>query len=495
MQAARLRKQSGQAVVLVAISVLVLTAILALALDGGGIYLDKRQLQNAADAAALAGAELLMAVPSSYTNIHNQAIGNLLLNLPGTSKVGTVCATACPPNKTIGLPGMNGIGTIDLSAGYFVELSVPTSYTYQVSVWHTHPVAVAPIHGFQSTITLAARATAQNGNLPYAIVLLQDKPAYAQYSNFNINGTPGGITLQGPGGSNPNNRGGIFSNASIAPGNGTPSITFSPGGNQGDLWAANEGNSDRTALQAAGAVFGQQTPGLAGLPRSASHLDFPNYPEPAPLAATYNGSTVVNGPPEVLCPGQYTNQINVQNGATGILYPGVYQVQANGVNVQGTLRTFDGGDSYPQTPCAGLQPLSSWGSFDPGVIIEVTPANAAGNTQCNKHIFSAAATSTITLTPSPKYFNISLYVETMPNWQTVCTTQPLGTNVIRFSGGACYSIGGAIYGPADNMVLTGSGCGTGVGQVVAWTLLINGNGNVDETFNPNALPYMKGLTQ
>ena len=89
MQAAWLRKQSGQAVVLVAVAVLVLTAILALALDGGAIYLDKRQLQNAADSAALAGAELLMAVPPSYTAIHNQAMLNLLQNLPGTSKAGT----------------------------------------------------------------------------------------------------------------------------------------------------------------------------------------------------------------------------------------------------------------------------------------------------------------------------------------------------------------------------------------------------------------------
>ena len=495
MEAAWLRKQSGQAVVLVAVAVLVLTAILALALDGGGIYLDKRQLQNAADSAALAGAELLMAVQPSYTNIHNQAIGNLVQNLPGTSK-GAPCSSSCPNNKTIGLPGGNGVGTLNLGAGYYAELSVPTSYTYQVSVWHVHPVAVAPIHGFQSTITLAARATAQNANLPYAIVLLQDKPAYQQYSNFNVNGTPGGITLQGPGGSNLNDRGGIFSNASIAPGNGTPSITFSPGLNQGDLWAVNESNSDRTGLQGPGVVSGQQTVGLPGLPRTASHLDFPSYPEPAPMAATYNGSTVVNGPPVVLCPGQYSNQINVQNGATAILYPGVYQVQANGVSVQGTLRTFNGtDDTYPQTPCLGLPPLGPWGSFDPGVIIEITPANAAGNTQCNKHIFSAAATSTITLTPSPKYFNISLYIETMPNWQNICTSQPLGTNVVRFSGGACYSIGGAIYGPADNMVLTGSGCGTGVGQVVAWTLLINGNGNVNETFDPTQVPYMKGLTQ
>jgi hypothetical protein len=30
---------------------------------------------------------------------------------------------------------------------------------------------------------------------------------------------------------------------------------------------------------------------------------------------------------------------------------------------------------------------------------------------------------------------------------------------------------------------------------VAWTLLINGNGTVNETFSPNALPYLKGLTQ
>src|SRR5207237_5176986 len=108
---------------------------------------------------------------------------------------GTVCSGACPNLRTIGIPGMNGIGTINLSAGYFVELSVPTSYTYQVSVWHTHPVAVAPIHGFQSTIKLAARATAQHTNLPYAIVLLQDKPAYAQWASFIVIGTKGSIAM------------------------------------------------------------------------------------------------------------------------------------------------------------------------------------------------------------------------------------------------------------------------------------------------------------
>jgi Flp pilus assembly protein TadG len=497
MQGSWLRKQSGQAVVLVAVAVLVLTAILALALDGGGIYLDKRQLQNAVDAAALAGAELLMAAPPSYTNIHNQGIQNLVKNIPGTSIGGTVCSPNCPNQPTVGAVGGSGIGTISLGAGYFTELSVTTSYTYRVSVWHTHPVAVAPIHGFQSTLTLAARAVAQNANLPYAVVLLQDKLAYSTYSNFNINGTPGGITLQYTG-SNPNGRGGIFSNASIAPGNGSPSITFGPyppGGTAGDLWAVNESAGDRTALNVSGRVVGYQFETAGNLPFSASHIDFPSYPEPAPPATTFNGSTVTTGT-SVLCPGQYTNQITVQTGATAILYPGVYQVQAYGVSVNGTLRTFASTDAYPQSnPCPGLPSLASWGSFDPGVILEITPANNAGYTTCNKHIFSAAATSTIALTPSPKYFNISLYIEVMPNWQTVCTNAPLGTNVVKITGGACYSIAGAIYGPADNMTIGGSACGSGVGQVVAWTLVINGNGTVNETFDPAKLPYMKGLVQ
>src|SRR5205807_1850331 len=203
MHASWLRKQSGQAVVLVAVAVVVLTAILALALDGGGIYLDRRQIQNAADSAALAGAELLMAIPPSYPGIHNQAIGNL----------------------------------------------------------------------------------------PYAVVALQDKPANSQYHNLNFSASTAVLGLQGGGG--PSARGGVFSNAGIDPGNGIPAITFSPAGNAGDLWAVNEPNGDQSLLNAAGRVTGQQTAGT--LPRLASHLDLPSYPEPAPPAASFNGSTVANG--------------------------------------------------------------------------------------------------------------------------------------------------------------------------------------------------------
>jgi Flp pilus assembly protein TadG len=480
-----LRKQSGQAVVLVAVAVVVLTAILALALDGGRIYLDRRQVQNAADSAALAGAELLMTVPPSYSGIHGQAIANLVKNLPGTSISGTVCSASCPNQPNIGAPGGSGIGTINLGAGYFAQLWVNTSYTYTVTVWHTHQVAVAPIHGFQSTITLAARAVAQNANLPYAVVVLQDKPAYSQYHDLNVTGSTSVLGLQGGGG--PGARGGVFSNANIDPGNGIPAITFTPAGNAGDLWAVNEASGDQTLLNAAGRVTGQQTPGT--LPRVASHLDYPSYPEPAPPGASFNGTTVTSGT-AYLCPGQYTNQINVQSAGTAILFPGVYQVQAGGVNVQGTLRTLASVD----LPISGCGQTLTPGA-DLGVIIEVRPDNTGGSTLCNKNLFAAGSSSTVTLVPSLKYFNVNIYVETMPGWQGICTSAPLGTNVVQFSNGSCYNISGALYGPADNMVLAGNACGTSVGQVIAWTLTVNGSGTLTASLTPSNVPYMKGLTQ
>jgi hypothetical protein len=103
--------------------------------------------------------------------------------------------------------------------------------------------------------------------------------------------------------------------------------------------------------------------------------------------------------------------------------------------------------------------------------------------------------SNISIVPSPKYFNINVYIDTMPNWQSVCTAGPGGTNVVQITGGGYYGIQGAIYGPADNMVISGGGSGSGVGQIVAWTLGLNGGAAINELYDPSHLPYLKGLIE
>lgn len=58
-----MQRQKGQAIVLVVIAMLALLALLGLAIDGGRQYTARRQVQNAADAAALAGTrELALAI-------------------------------------------------------------------------------------------------------------------------------------------------------------------------------------------------------------------------------------------------------------------------------------------------------------------------------------------------------------------------------------------------------------------------------------------------
>ena len=53
------KNERGQSLVIIAIAFLALVAMAALIIDGGSLYLNRRNAQTAADAAALAGAHEL----------------------------------------------------------------------------------------------------------------------------------------------------------------------------------------------------------------------------------------------------------------------------------------------------------------------------------------------------------------------------------------------------------------------------------------------------
>ncbi len=58
-KASYMRDESGQVLIMVTVYLIGLLAMLALVLDGGNIYLQRRRMQNAADAGAIAGARVL----------------------------------------------------------------------------------------------------------------------------------------------------------------------------------------------------------------------------------------------------------------------------------------------------------------------------------------------------------------------------------------------------------------------------------------------------
>ncbi len=84
------KKEGGQAIVLIALMLVVLLGFVALAIDGGNAYTQKREAQNAADAAALAGArqlalECAKTTGQNESNIRQAIIEMVQINDPGAT--------------------------------------------------------------------------------------------------------------------------------------------------------------------------------------------------------------------------------------------------------------------------------------------------------------------------------------------------------------------------------------------------------------------------
>lgn len=57
-----------------------------------------------------------------------------------------------------------------------------------------------------------------------------------------------------------------------------------------------------------------------------------------------------------------------------------------------------------------------------------------------------------------------------------------GSNVITFGAGATINENGVIYAPEDNTIVAGGPAGSGVGQIVSWTITYVGGSNIIESF-------------
>jgi Flp pilus assembly protein TadG len=71
--------ERGQALILVSLALIGLLAVAGLALDGGQLYRSRRQAQNAADAAALAGARLLLSETCASSGNSDLEISNAII--------------------------------------------------------------------------------------------------------------------------------------------------------------------------------------------------------------------------------------------------------------------------------------------------------------------------------------------------------------------------------------------------------------------------------
>jgi len=158
--------QSGQAIVLVALLILVLFGMLGLAIDSGRAYVDRRDQQAAVDAAALAAGDW-------YEN-YNSLYGSTLPNAKAVYQANLhMYAGPSTDSDTTAFVGVSGAlqqdtDVVTYANGYTLTIvATNTQFNgYQFSFTSTHqlPLAFMQLFGGNPNITISATATAIVGN-------------------------------------------------------------------------------------------------------------------------------------------------------------------------------------------------------------------------------------------------------------------------------------------------------------------------------------------
>src|SRR5579859_1036657 len=270
----RRRGEQGQTLVMVALLMTILIGMLGLAVDVGYGYSERRQIQNAADAAALNGAremdaqisngnqagadgQVLLAIKQYITayNLTVNASGNVPASLRSAVYINESAST------TLGTVGsISGTKIPTGAAGVRVVVQEP---------WTPFLFGVLGINSF----TITASATAASGTIPGADTVFVNCPPYTG-SQATEN-----LTLSGGGGGNADIiNGSIFVNGSAKSSGGTLTVSGTFGAS---------GTITGSGIQAAGGISQNQPPQQFTLP----DVVFPINSSGNPNSAIYNTGT------------------------------------------------------------------------------------------------------------------------------------------------------------------------------------------------------------
>ena len=155
------RGRSGQAIVIMALSMVAICGMLALAIDAGRLYFQRRLMQDAVDSGALAGAQSLVGTVANPNGQPNYA---LYYAMDDTFAVFNQNPTNNDPNSSVYTAPVNHTVT-DTQGGYTVTAVAPTGYSnkqVQVTVTFNATATFVQVLGFHQ-VAILATATAEAG--------------------------------------------------------------------------------------------------------------------------------------------------------------------------------------------------------------------------------------------------------------------------------------------------------------------------------------------
>lgn len=416
--------ESGQALVMVGLSLSLLMGALALAIDVGFVRFQQARLQKAADAAAIAaGLEL--------GNCNNAVCANMTAAAATALKEdGITSATITPTTNQCTVSTSSSLAMVINVAPCVLGSNDPNNgnvHMAEVVLTEPQKTFFGAIIGVR-TMNLAARAEAGD-----AYVNSGTSGGNCIYTNsLEFNSSDGTFTL---------NNCGIYDNGNLQTDNGD-SVTASSFLYYGS-WSPNNCNSS-CVWNIGGTNTGppahtttQQTDPLASL----------TPPTQPANSSTYNNTTPNSG--ATLQPGYYPNGINLNSNVSVTLAPGLYYMNGS-INVDsGATLTGTGVELYFVN--GSLQPNS-------GSTVQLTApttTSSTAGTTANMLVWEAKSNgSGMTIdTGSSSYFNGVIYLPT----QTLTLNSGSGVTINNGATATALDVNNMIVDDNENFKINGSG--------------------------------------
>ncbi len=161
----RRASQSGQAIVLIGLLILVLFGMLGLAIDSGRAYVDRRDQQAAVDAAALAAGDWY----ENYSDLYGSTLPNAKLLYQTDLHLYSGSTSDNDVVTHVGVAGLQqDTDTVTYAGGYTLVITATNTqfngYQFSFSSTHNFPLAFMQIFGGSPSVTIVATATAIVGN-------------------------------------------------------------------------------------------------------------------------------------------------------------------------------------------------------------------------------------------------------------------------------------------------------------------------------------------
>lgn len=443
----------GQAIILVAAMMMALLMFVGLAIDAGQLFVARRTMQEAADAAAYAGAVVLyqhktQGLPASLSDAETLALA-------------AAAADATRNGYTHGIDG--AIVTIELppTTGAFAGNRLYVEVRIQIDV----RTALVPAQSTLNTVRVRGVAGAEPLNNQFAIMALDRGNVVSALniqSGGNVNLTGGGILVNSTNTSAQAawNQGGTISYTCVAP---AVCETHVAGNAQGSF------PSLTTRAP-------QEPDPLASFPKPPLH----DCATPPVTSCVFNAIPNTN----IAEPGVYTTSLRATGNTRLILQPGIYILKA-GMDL--------GGNSSVASADATTTPACL---ADCGVFIFNTTMNypAAGGSCGSVNLFGNASSSLKALAakilpdppPNPRnsYINFLVYQD------------PSCTREMAISGSSAFLGTGTIYLPTAHFRFDGQNATLTGSQLVANTVDIqNGNITIDFQSGNTTQPIQPRLAE